>query len=187
MARRRASYDDLRNLPEHMVGEILDGELVVTPRPAVPHANASSVLGGEIMGPYHRSAGGPGGPGGWWILDEPELHCHADVVVPDLAGWRRERMASPPKTAAIELTPDWVCEVVSPSTVQHDRGHKMRIYAREGVGDLWLVDPLAKTLEVFILDSGLWKLRVVHIEAEKVHVPPFDAVELDLARWWLPD
>jgi Uma2 family endonuclease len=129
---RRATYDDLLALPEHVVGELIDGELIVSPRPALPHALASSAIGGELHGPFNRPPGG--GTGGWWILDEPELHFGADVLVPDLAGWRRERMPTLPNLPALELPPDWVCEVISPSTARLDRTRTMRPYARVEVG-----------------------------------------------------
>src|SRR5512142_1943672 len=112
-ARRNATYDDLLGLPSHVVGELLEGSLVVSPRPASRHARAASGLGGELHGPFQR---GRGGPGGWIILDEPELHLGGNVLVPDLAGWRRERMPQLPDVAAFELAPDWVCEVLSAST-----------------------------------------------------------------------
>src|SRR5438309_11917686 len=124
MVRRRATYDDLLKLPEHLVGEIIDGELIVSPRPASPHAIASSAMGADLFGPFHRSSGGGSGPGGWWILDEPELHFREDVLVPDLAGWRRERMPKVPNVPAFELPPDWVGEIVSPSTERVDRPRK---------------------------------------------------------------
>jgi Uma2 family endonuclease len=121
------------------------------PRPASLHARAASSLGGELYGPFDR---GRGGPGGWIILDEPELHLHGDMLVPDLAGWRRERMPELPDASAFELAPDWVFEVLSPSTAATDRAEKMPIYAREQVGQLWLVDPIAKTLEACHFESG---------------------------------
>ena len=135
---KRATYDDVLNAPEHKVAEILDGELFLSPRPAPRHAVASSALGMAIGGV--RSTG-TGGPGGWWILDEPELHFGDDVVVPDLAGWRRERMPAIPDAAFFTLAPDWVCEVLSPSTERIDRGRKLRIYAEAGVAHAWLVNP----------------------------------------------
>src|SRR5438552_988428 len=117
-----------------MVAEIIDGELIATRRPAAPHTLAASMIGFVLIGPFGGPSGAAGAPGGWWILDEPELHLGEDVVVPDLAGWRRERMPTVPDVAAFELPPDWACEVVSPSTGAIDRGRKMRVYNRERVG-----------------------------------------------------
>jgi Uma2 family endonuclease len=185
--KKPATYDDLVRLPENLVGEILDGELFASPRPAPTHANSASVIGSDLNGPFHRGSGGGGGPGGWWILYEPELHFRRDVLVPDLAGWRRERMPRLPQTVGIELAPDWACEVVSPSTEQIDRSRKMRIYAREQVAHLWIVNPVLRTLEVFGLLDGRWVLEIVHEGNERVRIEPFDAVELDLERWWLPE
>jgi Uma2 family endonuclease len=182
--KRRATYEELCALPEHLVGEILDGELIASPRPTLPHASASSVIGAELVGPFHRRPGGPHGPGGWWILDEPELHFGSDVLVPDLAGWRQERMPKVPQAPFVELPPDWVCEVISPSTERIDRGRKLRIYARVKVAWTSLVNPTATTLEVLELGSEGWVLRTVHEGAVTVRVPPFEAVELDLSRWW---
>lgn len=141
--RKPATYADIMALPDHVVGEILDDELVVSPRPAPAHAFASSGIGMDL-GPFHRRLGGPGGPGGWWIIDEPELHLGPHVLVADLAGWRRERMPVRPQTAWFELAPDWVCEVQSPRTARRDRVQKMRMYGEHGVRWLWLVDPGAR-------------------------------------------
>src|SRR5581483_11745138 len=138
MVKKPATYDDLIRVPDGKVAEILDGELYATPRPAAHHARVASALGFELGVPFDA---GRGGPGGWWILDEPELHLHADVVVPDLAGWRRERLPIIPDVAAFTLPPDWVCEVVSASTEGIDRGKKLAIYAREGVAHAWLLNP----------------------------------------------
>jgi Uma2 family endonuclease len=128
-----------------MVAEIVDGELYTSPRPASPHALAASAIGQDLA-PFSRRPGSPAGPGGWWILDDPELHFGADVVVPDLAGWRHERMPSIPNVAYFELAPDWLCEVVSPSTGRLDRVRKMPVYGRAGVSHMWLVDPSTRTL-----------------------------------------
>jgi len=184
-ARRRATYEDLRTVPDTMVAEILDGELYATPRPASPHARAATVMGSDLGGPFDRPTNGPGQPGGWWILFEPELHLGPDVIVPDLAGWRREKMPVLPNVAAFTQAPDWACEVVSPTTAGADRVRKMRIYARESVGHLWLVEPLAKTLEVYRLENGRWVVASTHGGSERVRAEPFEAVELELTRWWL--
>jgi len=180
-ARRRATYADLAALPEHVVGEIVGGELVASPRPALRHAGAASVLGMDIGGPFHR---GRGGPGGWLILDEPELQLGADVPVPDLAGWRRERLSALPDAASTNIAPDWACEVLSPATARLDRVRKVPIYAREGVGHVWLVDPIAETLEVLALVSGRYQLAGTYGGDALVRAEPFDAIELELAALW---
>ena len=180
-AKRHATFDDLLQVPDYQVGEIVDGDLHVSPRPASRHALASSRLGGELSGPFDR---GRGGPGGWWILFEPELHLGRDALVPDLAGWRRTRLPEFPDTAAFTLAPDWVCEVVSPSTERLDRAKKMPVYAREQVGHLWLLNPLARTLEIYRLGDGRWVLLSTHEGDAQVRAEPFDAIELDLAALW---
>ena len=182
--KRHATYADLCEVPDHMVAEIIDGELFATPRPALPHTLAASAISVEIGGAFGRPPGGASAPGGWWILVEPELHLAEDVLVPDLAGWRRERLPRIPNAPALALPPDWVCEVVSPRTGAIDRGRKMRVYAREGVGHLWLVDPAPRTLEVYRLEGGRWVVAAMHGGSEAVRAEPFQAVELDLRRWW---
>jgi Uma2 family endonuclease len=180
-AKRRATYEDLLGVPKHVVGEIIQGVLVTQPRPAARHALASSVLGSELTGPFHR---GKGGPGGWILLDEPELHLQGDVLVPDLAGWRRTRMPELPDAAAFELAPDWVCEVLSPSTAAIDRAEKMPIYARERVPHVWLVDPIARTLEALRRDGAQWLLLGTWRDDALVRVEPFEAFDLELASLW---
>ncbi|WP_437901303.1 Uma2 family endonuclease [Sorangium sp. So ce124] len=173
-------------VPDEMVAEILDGELHTFPRPARPHTRAASRLG-RRLGPFDDD---PGEPGGWVILDEPELHLgpRPDKVVPDLAGWRRERMpdALGPEDAPAHynVAPDWVCEVISPRTERVDRGKKMRIYRREGVRHAWLINPVAQTLEVYRLDDGRWSLLDTYEGDEIVRPEPFEAVELPLASLW---
>lgn len=180
-AKRPATYEDLRQVPAHLVAEILGGELHTSPRPSPRHADASSGLGGALRGPFDR---GRGGPGGWRILDEPELHLSADVVVPDLAGWRRERLPSLPDEAFFAVAPDWVCEVLSPSTVSIDRVKKLAIYARESVAHTWLVDPLARTVEVLRLESGRWLIVATFSDLDVVRAEPFEAIDLDLSLLW---
>ncbi|MBI5502874.1 MAG: Uma2 family endonuclease [Deltaproteobacteria bacterium] len=181
-ARRPATYEDLMALPENMVGEIVDGELVASPRPASRHARASSVLGAVLGGPFDLD---PNGPGGWWIVDEPELHVAQDVLVPDLAGWRRERMPVLPDVPFFELAPDWVCEVVSPATARLDRIRKLPSYARQGVSHLWLVDPHAHAIDVCRLQDAHWLLVVTFGEDDKMRAEPFAAVEIPLASLWI--
>jgi Uma2 family endonuclease len=183
-AKRPATYDDLLSVPAHRVAEIVDGDLHVSPRPAFRHALATSALGSDLLAPFHR---GRGGPGGWWILFEPELHLGPDVLVPDLAGWRRERMPQVPDVAAGAVVPDWVCEVLSPKTESLDRTRKMPAYAREGVLHLWLVSPQARTLEVYRLSEGRWLLLGTYDAAARVRAEPFDAVEIELAALWGED
>jgi Uma2 family endonuclease len=178
---KRATYEDVLNAPENKVAEILDGELFLSPRPAPRHSVAASRLGGALQ-PFDY---GHDGPGGWWILDEPELHFGDNVVVPDLGGWRRERMPTTPDTAFFTLAPDWVCEVLSPSTERIDRGRKLRIYAEAGVAHAWLLNPLERTLEVLRLRDGAWTILAVCSGSDAVRIEPFAAIELALGRLWV--
>ncbi len=176
-----ATYQDVLDAPPHMVAELLAGILYTQPRPAPRHAWASSMLGGTLAGPFGR---GQGGPGGWWIIDEPELHLGNDIVVPDLAGWRHTTMPDYPDTAHFEIGPDWVCEVLSPSTRRLDQSEKRAFYAREGVEHLWFVDPIAKTLEVFRLHKEHWVLLETLAGATRVAQPPFNALAFPLDALW---
>jgi Uma2 family endonuclease len=183
-SKREATYADLLALPADRVGQIIAGELISSPRPASDHFNANFALGGELYGPFHR---GRGGPGGWWIAFEPELHLGKDVLVPDIAGWRRTRLPTMPRVPYLTLAPDWVCEVLSPSTAGLDRVRKKHIYAREGVEYVWLVDPVGRTLEVFQLQEGRWLELGSWSGNERVRAAPFDAIELELEVLWLPE
>ena len=168
-------------MPDHLVAELLDGELYATPRPPPRHADATSGLAGALRGPFDR---GRGGPGGWRILNEPELHLRGDVLVPDLAGWRRERLPRLPEEAFFSLAPDWICEVISPATAATDRTKKLQIYAREAVSYAWLVDPIACTLEVLRLDTGRWTILSTWSGLSIVRAEPFDVIDLDLSLLW---
>jgi len=179
-------YEAYLRVPAHQHAEIVNGTLYVMSRPAPRHANAASMLGVEIGGPFHR---GRGGPGGWWILDKPELQLvPKEPVIPDLAGWRVERMPQLPDTACFTLVPDWVCEVLSRSTERLDRDEKLPCYARHGVRHVWLLDPVDKRLEVYSLDaeSRRWREVRIHQGDTAVRAEPFDAIELDLAALWSP-
>jgi len=180
---RPGTYADIEALPAHMVGQILHGALHVHPRPTPRHARAATAVTGELWNPFGR---GRGGPGGWLLLDEPELHLGPHVVVPDIAGWRRERLPRLPDTAFIETRPDWVCEVLSPSTVRIDRTDKLTIYAAFGVSHAWYVDPDARTLEVLELTGDRWTLAATFKDADAVAAPPFAVHTFALDVLW-PD
>ncbi|HRE87701.1 MAG TPA: Uma2 family endonuclease [Myxococcota bacterium] len=172
-------------MPAHVVGEILGGELVVTPTPPVRHGLASSAIGALVTVAFQL---GQGGPGGWWILRKIELSLGVDPrfdpVVPDIAGWRRDKMPGLPDVARMDSVPDWVCEVLSPGTQRHDRVLKVPFYARAGVRHCWLVDPIAQTLEVLRLEGGQWVLAQSFGGDETVRAEPFDAIELPLKALW---
>ncbi|MCE9576709.1 MAG: Uma2 family endonuclease [Deltaproteobacteria bacterium] len=180
---KRATYDDILNAPDNVVAEIVDGELHLSPRPANAHGSAATILGEELGPPFRR---GRGGPGGWIFIDEPELHLDTDVLVPDLAGWRRGRAPEVREGAYLTVAPDWVCEVLSPSTRKFDRASKLPIYARVGVGHAWLLDPVDRTLEVLRLDHGHWLTLATYVDNAVVRAEPFDAIELDLGALWAP-
>ncbi len=187
LAERTATYADLEAVPPHLVAEILFGRLVTYPRPAPPHSEVHFSLGGVLAGPYRNGIGGIGGiggPGGWRFLTEPELHFGDDVAVPELAAWRIERMPELPEAAFIELAPDWVCEVLSPSTEKYDRGDKREIYADAGIKHLWLIDPRIELLEVFELINRHWSLRKSATGDVPIRAAPFDAMEFPLRLLW---
>ncbi len=172
-AHQKATYADLQAVPPNRVAELIDGALVTHPRPAPRHATASNSLSGEIGPPFQK---GRGGPGGWIFMDEAELHLEPDVVVPAIAGWRREHLSALPETPWIETAPDWVCEVLSPSTASYDRGPKRRIYRDAGVNFLWLLDVEATQLEAFALTANQWLLMGTAGRGEEISLPPFDAI-----------
>lgn len=182
---RRATYADYAAVPDHLHAEIIRGTLYVMPRPAPRHALSSSRLGGRLDGPFGL---GEGGPGGWWILDEPEIHLlRQEPVVPDLAGWRKERMPRLPETAYFTLAPDWVCEILSPRTERLDREEKMPLYAQHGVPFAWLIDPIARTLEAYSRQpDGAWSEPLVLQDADRGRIRPFEAIEIALSVLW-PD
>jgi Uma2 family endonuclease len=180
---RPATWDDLDEVPEGYVGELVAGEIVVTPRPNTPHAVAASDLH-VMLGAAFRL--GIGGPGGWIILEESRIRFGEDIRVPDLAGWRKERWGAPPRKGPLQVAPDWICEVLSSSTGIEDRTVKLPLYARAKVQHVWLLDPEARTLEVFRLEASGWMLVATHGGDARIRAEPFDAVELDLSVLWLP-
>jgi len=176
-----ATYADVLAVPAPLVAQVLGGELYTHPRPSPRHAAAASSLGDELTSPFQK---GRGGPGGWVFMDEPELHLGFDVVVPDIAGWRRENLPVLPDTPYLETPPDWVCEILSPSTERLDRGIKRRIYAEAGVKHMWLIDPRSQVLEAFALTSGQWLLVGTAQGGDDVSIAPFDAISFSLAALW---
>jgi Uma2 family endonuclease len=181
-AKRPADYRDVLNAPSGKIAQIAEGTLYVQPRPAWRHQRVAAALGNRLGPPFDD---GDEGPGGWVLLPEAELHLGPDVFVPDWAGWRRERFAVPADAPYIEIAPDWVCEILSPSTAGFDRVKKLPAYAREGVSHAWLIDSHARTLEIFRLENKRWMLVSTHSEADVVRAEPFDAIELALARFWV--
>ena len=179
--RPRATYQDVLDAPPHRVAEIVGGVLYTNPRPPMLHALAKSSLGVNIGGPFDHDADGPGG---WWVVFEPELHLGEDILVPDLAGWRRGHMPDFPDAAYCTLAPDWVCEVLSPSTRKLDLHGKRPVYARERVGHLWLVDPVERTLEAFELRDGEWVPIASARDDAPVRIRPFEAVTFSLGDLW---
>ena len=180
-ARRAATYEDLLAVPEPLVAEIFFGELVTHPRPAPRHARAAIRLGGLLSTPFDL---GINGPGGWVFFGEPELHLGEHVVVPDLAAWRYARLSEFPDTAWIEVAPDWVCEVLSPSTESYDRGDKQLIYAEAGVTHRWQINPVLRMLEVYELKSDKWLLLDVIQEDAQVTAAPFSEFSFSLSALW---
>lgn len=184
-SKKKATYDDVLKLSENMVGEIIDGELYVSPRPSSKHALAASRLTGKLE-PLYGGAGN--GPGGWWIITEPEIHFgknpNEEIFVPDLAGWHKEKMPVFPDVAFFDVTPDWICEILSPSNMRLDRTKKVPLYATLGVKHLWLINPRDKTLEVFRLETGRWVLLSNYAEIDTVKAEPFQEMEFDLGNLW---
>lgn len=180
--RKKATYEDLDSIPEHSTGEIINGELIVTPKPSPRHSNAEGSVITRLMPPFRF---GEGGPGGWIILLEVEIMLGEHLLVPDLSGWKRERFPGLPKENWISVPPDWVCEILSAGTARLDRVRKMPIYARFGVPYLWLIDPTEKSLEVFKLESGKWVMVAGFADNDTARAEPFNEIEINLADFWM--
>lgn len=179
----RATYQDLERLPDHVTGELIDGELYASPQPGGRHTLSTSGIGADIYMAYQR---GRGGPGGWWILDEPELHFSLNtlVLVPDIGGWRRERLQEVQVEHRFTVIPDWICEVLSPSTSRLDWAKKLPIYARYGVPHVWFVDPIAQTVQVMELTNEQYRFVGIYSGQDKFRAAPFEELEIDLAEVW---
>lgn len=181
-AKSGAVYDDVIAAPETQVAEIVEGDLYLSPRPALRHTRATTILGADIVDAFDR---GRSGPGGWIILDEPELHIVGDVLVPDIAGWRRERLPQPLEGTGVTIAPDWLCEVLSPSTERFDRLQKLPRYALAGVAFLWLVDVQTRRLEVYQRNALAWELVEDYSGSTTVSARPFEAVAFELSLMWM--
>ena len=179
--RRPATYEDVLASPPHVVAEVVFGVLHQTPRPAVPHALAATAVGEELGPPFKR---GRGGPGGWMILHEPEIHLGEHIVVPDIGGWRRDTLPEAPDAAYIEVAPDFACEVLSPRTRALDRGDKLKVYAAFGVTHVWFVEPLEKLVEVLRLDGETYRIAQTAVGDDDARLEPFDAIAFPLAALW---
>ena len=177
-----ATYRDVLDAPEHMVAEVVEGDLYLSPRPGKPHGHAEIRLGGLLDGSFGM---GRGGPGGWVIFAEPELHLESDILVSDLGGWRKERAPLEGDEAYFKVVPDWVCEIVSPGTGRLDRVKKLPRYATNGVKHAWIIDPPQKSLEVYRNENGRWSIIATHAGEEVVRAEPFEAVPLELALLWI--
>lgn len=179
--RKRATYEDVVAAPCDKVAELIEGDLYLSPRPSPRHANAASALAADLHDAFQR---GRSGPGGWWILFEPEVHLKDDVLVPDIAGWRREGLPELPEIPWFELVPDWLCEVISPSTTRIDRDKKLPIYSLAGVEYVWVVDPSLKTLEVLHRRDNRFDLVSAHFGDTSISAPPFEEVTIELGPLW---
>jgi Uma2 family endonuclease len=180
-----ATYQDLLDLPDDLKGEIIAGALITSPRPGGHHTHTSASLVGDLQGPFQK---GRGGPGGWWIYYEPEVHLQNDILVPDICGWKKELFPDPPiADSYFDTAPNWVCEILSPRTARVDRIYKLPIYLREKVDHVWLIDPVLHTLEIFDRGDSRWTLLGLYEGNAIVRAAPFDAIELDLSSWWLPE
>jgi Uma2 family endonuclease len=181
-ARRRATYQDVLDAPDDKIAEIVDGVLHLSPWPRIKHQSVTSTLSAVLLTRFQL---GGGGPGDWILINKPELHLGDDILVPDIAAWRSERLPEEEEgVALLTIAPDCICEVLSRSTQRFDRGDKMASYAAAGVKHAWLVHPVRRTLEVFRLCRGRWRALATHQGDERVRAEPFEALELDLTLLW---
>jgi Uma2 family endonuclease len=179
--KENADYEDLEAAPPDKIAELVEGSLYLSPQPAIRHVHTTSSLGADLNTAFEK---GRGGPGGWWIFDEPELHLDGNVLVPDLAGWRRERFPELPEGVGITIAPDWLCEALSPSTARFDRLVKLPRYAAAGVNHVWIIDPSARELEVLARSERDWTLVERYSGDALVSAPPFEAIAIDLRTVW---
>jgi Uma2 family endonuclease len=184
--RKLATYADLLALPVDTRAEILSGDVILSPAPLPRHSKAQGSARRFLGGPFDDDDG-HGGPGGWWIFVEVDVMLGPhDVVRPDLAGWRRDRLSQPGLKRPIDVVPDWVCEVLSPSTAARDRITKRRLYAQAGIPFYWLIDPELRAVEALALRDGVWVELGVFDDTATTRIAPFEAIELEIGRLFLP-
>jgi Uma2 family endonuclease len=193
--KKLATYEDLLALPDGVKAELIDGEIIIhsSSDPRVAALPAPLPEHSRVQGGLRRFLGGPfddddgfGGVGGWWILAEVEIRLGGQIVRPDVAGWRRERLASPWGLRPIEIIPDWICEVVSPSNASHDRVTKKHLYAKHGIAHYWIADTEEVTLETFTLHDAVWTASGAFTRGGVARIEPFEAIELDVGRLFPP-
>lgn len=185
-AARLATYDDLLALPHDVRAEVLAGQIVTAPAPLPRHSKIQGAIRRFVGGPFDDDDGHDG-PGGWWIFVEVDIALgRHDIVHPDLSGWRRERLPNPADQRPITVVPDWICEILSPSTAARDRVTKRNLYAASGVRHYWIIDANARTLEAFELTGQRWLLSGSYTDDAVVRIAPFEEIELPVGRLFLP-
>jgi len=183
--RKLATWDDLlATLDDGRTYEIIAGLMEALPRPRPGHGNAQALLSGEIVRPFQR---GRGGPGGWWIIIEPDVELTTnDIIVPDLAGWKRDKVPEFPHDRPIRFVPDWICEVLSPTNQKRDRVVKANLYLTCGVMYYWILDVQERTLEAYSAKEGSWVRLGAWTDGDTSRIPPFDAIELEVEGLFPP-
>jgi Uma2 family endonuclease len=180
----RLTYEDLEQVPGHLTAEIIDDRLFAAPLPALSHTQIAARIAATLVWLFGGGLGEMSAPGGWRILYEPQLRLADDVVVPDFAAWRHDRMPEVPEGRGFVLAPDWACEIVWPSTAALVRGRKMALYARAGVRHLWIVDQARRALDVHRLEAGSWTAADRYRQRRAMRAEPFEMVALDTRGWW---
>lgn len=176
------TWEDIVHLPEHAQPEIVAGRPYYRAVPRILHGRVVQKLAARLD-PADASAL----KGGWWIAVEPAVRLSTHGIVgPDLAGWRKERLAQLPDDWPLELRPDWVCEVLSPGNAWYDRGPKAQAYAEAQIPWYWLADPQQRTLEVLELHGGHWRLRGCYHGDDCLALPPFDDIEVAVDGLFAP-